>query len=198
MAPLKQSEGLLGGCQAFPGLTEGPGHQSRMRMAAGSQGTTGKELGEESVRRSGRGATLRDEGETARPSVLLSLGQESKSQDRGCGSRSSRTCTPPGGTGRGEGGRCAKAGTVARRSSPRRRGRSGKRTGIVDGPSAGPLPRSAAVCQVPAVNEHSPLSRLRSGEGRSITQELGDTQVVLYRKKKEAGSRVLIFKRTSS
>lgn len=81
---------------------------------------------------------------------------------------------------------------------PRRRGRSGKRTGIVDGPSAGPLPRSAAVCQVPAVNEHSPLSRLRSGEGRSITQELGDTQVVLYRKKKEAGSRVLIFKRTSS
>lgn len=45
MEPLKQREGLLGGCQVFPGLTEGRGHQSRKRTAVGSQGTTGKELG---------------------------------------------------------------------------------------------------------------------------------------------------------
>lgn len=106
----------------------------------------------------------------ARPSVLLSLSQESKSQERGCNSRSSGTCTLPGGTRMGRrrqahGVLCTKADTVERRSFPKETQAVLDMEGILDRLSVDSLLRSAAVCQVTAVDEQSPLNHLLSGEG---------------------------------
>lgn len=67
----------------------------------GNQGTTGKEPREAGSRKTGHSATPGNEWRPTNPSVLLSLSQESESQDRGFNSQSSVTCPAAGGTGIG-------------------------------------------------------------------------------------------------
>lgn len=195
MEPLKQREDLSGGRQVFPRLTEGLGRQSRKWMAVGSQGTTGKELGAVSVRKIGRGATPGDGGQPALLSSCHSVKSPSlRIGDATLEAQGRARCLVA--RGRGEGGRrvvslCSKADTVERRSFPQ-----GTQAVLEMDRDSGRVLRRFT----PATSNHVPSdSSERTESPKSLTFWRGATrQVVLYRKKNEAGSRVLIFKRALS